>query len=289
MTNKMHIEGGTARIDAIRHYLDLIDRSEYSSVDAVMDDAYHRFGFPDPAKYPQLDKPEVNTKNMASTLTRLGLVEDDNPQQVTDLGQQLVDVLLRDEKLFYEFFHFIYATAYAHRPDDDRLISWAYYQISNEIYDKAPVECTNDFKQEIVDTVMFRAEEAEGPGFDDPGPLSTKSLNNYLRFIQSLDPTVYDEESNTIHLRDYAREELVLLAIDHVYRSERVMETADYGDLIELTDDVIDQVCTICLVEEEAFHDLVEDVAARYRQLSTQSDYALRIRLSEPIKIDEIA
>lgn len=289
MTNKMHIEGGTARVEAIRYYLDLIDQSDYSSVEEVMDDAYHRLGFPDPASYSQLDKPEVNTKNMASTLSRLGLVEDNNPQQLKDRGQQLVDVLLRDEDLFYEFLHFIYATTYQQQPSADRLISWAYYQISTELYAKAPVEYTNDVKQDIVDTVMFRAEEAEGPGFDDPGPLSTKSLNNYRRFIQALDPPVFDPDTNTIQLREYAREELILLTLDHIYRSDRVVETADYGDLIELTDDVIDHVCTICLVEENAFLDLVEDVAARYRQLSTQSDYALRVRLSEPVNMNDLA
>lgn len=272
---KLHIEGASDRPEAIKHYLDFIDRRDYSSIDPVMNDIYRETGL-DP----------VETKNMKTTLSKLGLVDYQDRQQLTDYGREVVEVLLYNEQLFYELLHFTYATAYHRDPSPNRAISWAYYQICDEFRRRAPVDFT-DAKQEIVESVMEEADRAPDEALEDHGPLSTTSLTNYRRFIKPLDPPVYQDGEVT--LRSFAQKELVLATIDHLYRTDVISETIDYGDLLELTGDTIDTVCTILLLQEESVADVIEHVASMDARLSLKSDYQLRVRLTDPVEINDLA
>lgn len=272
---KLHIEGSSDRPEVIKHYLDFIDRRSYSSLDAVMDDVYQETG---------IDL--VNTKNMETTLSKLGLVNDQDRQRLTDYGRDIVEVLLYNEQLFYELLHFTYATAYHRSPSPDRAISWAYYHICDEFRRRAPVDFT-DAKQEVVEAVMEEADRASDEALKDHGPLSNTSLTNYRRFIEPLDPSVY--QGGEVTLRSFAPKELVLATIDHLYRTDVVSGTIGYGDLLELTGDTIDTVCTILLLQEESVTDVIEHVASMDARLSLQSDYQLRVRLTDPVEINDLA
>lgn len=273
---KIHIEGGTGRLEAIRTYLDLIDRREYDSAEAVLDDAFREFG---------LEVSQSTPKEMKATLERLGLVEETDRQQLTRLGRDLVDILLYDEQLFYEMFHFIYSTAYHRNPCDDTTISWSYFQISDEFRQRSPVGFT-DVKQEIVETVMQKADRIDRSEFENRGSLSGKSMNNYRKFIEKLDPSVI--EDGTFELRSFVQKELMLVAIDHLYRTD-AFATTDYGGLLELSGEVSDALCTICLLKEDSLTDAVEHAASMDARLNLTSDYSLRVRLTEPVEINDLA
>jgi hypothetical protein len=275
---KLHIEGAKHRPEAINHYLDFIDQREYDSVEGVMNDVYRETG---------LDV--INTKNMQTTLAKLGLVNDSNRQELTDYGRALVEVLLYNEQLFYELLHFTYATAYHRDPSDRRAISWAYYHICDEVRRRAPVALTRDNKQEIVEAVEATANQTSEPGLSDSGPLSTTSLNNYARFIKQLDPTVHDDSTDEVVLRSFAPNELVLATIDHLYRTDIDSAAREYGDLVELSGDATEIICTILLLQEEQLADVIEHVASMDARLSIKSDYQLRVRLTDPVEIDDLA
>lgn len=273
---KLHIEGASQRPEAIRYYLDYIDQRDYDSVEGVMNDIYRETG---------LDV--VNTKGLKTTLAKLGVVEQGDRQQLTEYGRELVDVLLYDEELFYELLHFTYATAYHRDPSPDRAISWAYYHISEELRNRSPTDF-NSTRQGIVEAVERKADQTPDNALDDHGPLSTGSLTNYRRFIEKLEPEVYDENGGEFSLRSFARNELVLAAIDHLYRTDIQSSTREYGDPMELSDDVIDILCTILFVQEEDITELIEHVASMDARLSITSDYQLRVRLSDPVEINEL-
>lgn len=275
---KLHIEGAKHRPEAIKHYLDFIDQRDYDSVEDVMDDVYHETG---------LDV--VNIKNMQTTLAKLGLVDDSDRQQLTDYGRDLVEVLLYNDQLFYELLHFTYATAYYRDPSSERAISWAYYQICDEFRRRAPAEFTQDTKQEIVESVESTAESSSEEGLSDPGPLSTTSLNNYARFIKELDPEVYEDSSDEVTLRSFAPTELVLATIDHLYRTDIDSRARNYGDPVELSGDTTEIICNVLLLQEEQLPDVIEHVASMDARLSIKSDYQLRVRLSDPVEIHDLA
>lgn len=287
--SKLHIEGGTARAAAIKNYLDLIDRFEYDSVDAVMEDAMHRFGFPDPDEYDELT---VDTKGMELELSRLKIVEEGNRQQLTKLGHRLVDVLITDEELFYNLLHLFYATGYLRDPAPARTFSWAYYQISSELRTRAPVDFENA-SQDIIETVMNTADQKDHEHFEEHGPLSNRSMTSYEAFVRELRPPVFndDGEGETFLTREFVPPGLYLAAVDHIYQAETVMPALTYGDLIDLSSggEGAEVLCTLCLLEEGSLTDMAEHTADMYSQLSIKSDYRLRVRLSDPIDISTLA
>ncbi|MFC3477745.1 hypothetical protein [Halobacterium litoreum] len=281
MSNKLHIVGSAGRPEAIKHYLDLIDRRDYTSVEDAMSDAYHEFGLSHPSKPGQL----INTKDMTTTLARLGLVHEEDRQELTDFGRDLVDVLIHNEQRFYDLLHFVYASAYHRNPSPERFISWSYYQITREYCKRAPVDF-NDAKQEVVEAVLQSAETETAPGFDDHGTLSTKSINNYRRFIDELDPPVLQE--GRFELREFVPSELVLAAIDLLYRTD-FAGSREYGGLMSLSGVPAEALQTLCLVQEDVLSDVVEQAVKMDSRLSLKADYTMHVRLSEPVTIDDLA
>jgi len=274
---KLHIEGSKFRPEVIRHYLDFIDRRDYDSVEAVMDDIYRETGLE-----------VVGTDKLQTTLKKLGIVEAQDRQQLTDFGDKLVEVLLYNDQLFYELLHFVYATAYHRNPTPDTAISWAYFNICDEYRRRSPVSF-DGVKQEVIESVMEEADRSSDDALADPGPLSSGSITNYRRFIERLEPEVYDDDTGEFTLRNFAQKELVLAAIDHIYRTDVDSSTREYGDLVELTDDTIELLCTILLLQEEDLPDAIEHVASMDARLKIKSDYQLRVRLTEPVTLNDLA
>jgi len=281
-STKLHIEGGTGRPDAIKAYLDLIDRREYDSASAVMEDAYVEFNLTRPNKTDR----EVDTKGMLTTLSNLGLVEENNRQQLTELGEEFIDVIIYNEDAFFALFHLLYSTAYYRNPSRNTGISWSYFQISDAYRRRAPTNFS-DSRQEVIEEVMEEADQMDSPVFDDPGPLSKRSLNSYRRFIEKLDPPVL--EDGTFDLRSFPEKELVLGAVDSLYRSNVVFETLRYGDRLELSEESKNFLCTVLLVYEDDLPDLLAHTASMDGRLSIESDYSIRIRLTKEVNIDDLA
>lgn len=280
MSNKIHIVGGAGRLEAIKCYLDLIDRREYDSVEDVMSDAYHEFGLIHPTKP---GKP-INTRDMTNTLAQLEIVQQDNRQELTELGRELVDILIHNEQRFYDLLHFVYASAYHRNPAPNRLISWSYYQITREYCERSPVDF-NDAKQEVVEAVLRTAENETVQGFDDHGTLSKKSINNYRRFIDELDPPALQD--GRFELREFVPSELVLASIDLLYRTD--FTGAEYGGLMSLSGAPAEALQTLCLVREESLSDVVEQAAKMDSRLKIKPDYDIHVRLSEPVNLSDLA
>lgn len=278
VTAKIHIEGGDRRPIAMRDYLDLIDQYNYNSEEEVVQDAYDR-GY---------ELGELNTKNMVPTLTSLELVQEDDQQQLSDLGRQLIGVSIYDPDLFFELLHWVYSTAYFRSPGPNRLISWSYFKTSEFLYKSAPVDSFSGRKQDIVDEVIYESDREDGPGFDaeDPGAFSTKSVNGYQKFIERLDPPVLDD--NQITLRSRAPDELLLLAIDTVYRSPIIAETVEYGDLLDLSDEVIEFIGVITLLDPQSIERALEQAAGAYDLIQIEADYRVRLRVNKEIAIDDL-
>lgn len=283
-STKLHIEGASGRPQAIKHYLDLVDRRDYESAESVMEDAYIELGL----TRPKHSDRQVDIKNMTTTLSRLGLVNPDDRQELTSLGQQFVDIIIYNEDLFYELLHLLYSTAYYREPTSTNAISWSYYQISAALRRRSPVDFSPAVRQEVAEEVMQKAGDASNGALADHGPVSDRSLNGYKWFIQALDPPVLDDSSE-FQLRSFAKKELVLGAIDTLYRSEVLFETAEYGDKLGLTDDTRVVLGPILFVDEANFTDVIEHAASMDGRLSITSDYDLRIRLTEKVDFNDLS
>jgi len=282
-TAKLHIEGSNNRPAAIKHYLDLIDRRDYNSADAVMEDAYVEFGLIQPDKSDR----QVSIKNMTTTLANLGLVENNDRQTLTELGEEFIEVLIYNEDVFFELFHVLYSTAFHRDPSPDRSISWSYYHISEGYKRRAPVDFKNT-RQEIVEEVLDAADESNRDELTNPGSLSKRSINGYKHFIGELDPPVLSS-SGEFQMRSFAGKEVVLTALDTLYRSDVLFESLKYGDRLELSDNVTHILSTITLIDEMDLTDVLEHTASMDGRVSMTSDYQMRVRLTEPVEFHDLA
>lgn len=272
---KLHIEGSSKRPVIIKNYLDFIDRRGYDSLDAVMSDIYRETGV------------EVgDTKGLLVTLSRLGIVESNNRQSLTELGRSLVDVLIYDEELFYELFHFRYATAFHRDTCKDKSISWSYYTITEELHKRTPTDF-GDKKRAIVETVNQRADRSEYAALTNHGPVSGRSLSGYRGFINHLEPTIVDSD-NLVTLRDLPKREVVLAAIDHVYRTDVVSSTINYGNPLSI-DAAADTLQTLLFAPENKLTEIIEHVAGMDGRLELMSDYELKVRLRNEVNISDFA
>lgn len=280
MTAKLHIEGGDRRPIAIRDYLDLIDQYDYESAEDVYQDAYER-GY---------ELGELGTKNMLSTMEKLGIVDQNDPQQLTATGQAFIQVSLYDPNLFFELLHGLYSTAYLRDPGPDRGISWAYYKISEYLNQVSPVDSFTDIKQDIVDDIVYKSEQPDtmfGTDLDDPGSFSRKSVNGYEKFISRLSPTVLTGDE--FSLRQRAPEEVLLYTIDAIYESPLLVPAIEYGDLLDFSDEVREVISVATLIDPQAVRDAVEQTAEVYNYMSLESDYRVRLRLRNKVSVDEFA
>lgn len=271
---KLHIEGSTGRPEIIKHYLDFIDKRQYKSLDAAKSDIYQETGME-----------VVNTKGMLVTLSKLAIVQEDNRQTLTELGRSLVDLLIYDEQLFYEFLHLRYATAFHRDPSISKSISWSYYTITEELCKRTPTDYDN-IKQDIMEIVNQRADRSNRESLSNHGPVSNRSMNAYQRFINQLKPSVID--NGRVTLRDLPRREMVIAAIDHVYRTDVVSSTVEYGNPLSIGA-AANALQTLLLVPENKLTDIIEHVASMDGRLELMSDYELKVRLRNEVRIDDFS
>lgn len=272
---KLHIEGSSGRPEAIKHYLDFVDRREYSSLDSVMSDIYQETGMD-----------VVNTKGMLVTLSKLGIVQEDDRQSLTDLGRSLVDILIYDEQLFYEFLHFRYVTAFQRDRSANKSISWSYYMITEELRKRSPTDY-NKAKQGVMEAVSQQADKSGHESLSDHGPVSSRSMNAYRRFINQLEPSVLDSDGR-VTLRGLPKREIILAAIDHVYRVDVVSSSINHGNPLSI-DAAADTLQTLLFVPENELTDIIEHVASMDGRLELMSDYKLKIRLYNEVNLDDFA
>lgn len=279
---KLHIEQ-QATPDLIYDYLDIIESEKYNSMNEVYDAAYE-MGY---------NLGEQTKTNIPPTLKRLKIVEESNPQKLTKLGKDLVKIMLYDHELYCNILHFIYSSAYERDPTAERLISWSYKHVTRKIFEMSPIDNFVDIKQDIVDSVEYTAREKSrksDPGFEEGESytFSTTSINGYKRYIEMLDPPVLTDDGG-IKLRTFVPPELLLLSIDHIYRTNLISEsTYDYGDLVELSDNVREELCTFCLLSDEHLEKMLNLASRNYDILNVESDYAIRLRLSQEVNLDYI-
>jgi hypothetical protein len=85
--------------------------------------------------------------------------------------------------------------------------------------------------------------------------VSTKSINSMLEWLRELKPSCMSESMGTLTFRrrPFCPPELMLLATGFLYE----VKQAAYSSIIVLTEENIDSLCRICLLEREAFNEVL--------------------------------
>ncbi len=280
---KVHIEGGTRRPEAIRYYLDVASLGDFSDTEDVMNEVFHRYGFP--------SEGSVNTEKIGTFLSRFGIVEDDDRQSLTDTGDQLLRVLLEDETLFYELLSLHIATYFHSHPSEDTLPSWTYYKTIEYLLENRPVKVQETSTAKTV--VSHLSAEAEQRNTDDllenVGALSNKTFRNFVHFIKPLEPSVLDDGVFTGRTR--VKTDVFAMALDKAYQSEFVQPTTDYGDLITISPGSPGNefLRTVCGIQRSYVVEIAEQAGRMYEEIECTSDFEVKVRIREELSYDQFS
>ncbi|MCQ6253779.1 MAG: hypothetical protein HZY31_02300 [Methanocaldococcus sp.] len=155
-----------------------------------------------------------------------------------------VEFLLEmDEITFNNYLHYkMYSS--------EEPIGWSYRNVIDILYNEYIERKVN--YQDIEQKVKERAYE-EGLGSIS---FSQKSVIGALNFIKSLYPSPINE-NNVFNLRDYCQPHLLLWGIDYLYKKQWGEE---YGSLMLLDENKIEELCKFCLIEENTIDNLLKDL-----------------------------
>jgi hypothetical protein len=277
-TSKFHISDPGPQ--ELYEYLDTVEARSPSSNPELLDSARdlgHSIG-----------SREKSTEG--SVLGRLGIVDPSDQFQFTELGDSLVDIMYRDQKLFNTVLHFLYYTAFDRYPDIHVFMSYTYKKFTNYLCDNSPFDTFYGAQGTIVGEVTESAEQSSNIDISKTQngvSLSTKSFNNYLQYLAELSPEVLiegDSKDTGFERRAFCPPELMILAVDHIYKQNRT----DYETLLRVTDDIKVQIQQICLLSDDGFDEVTDYAEQAYPFFSKKHDFGLNLRLDRQVTLDHL-
>lgn len=222
-------------------------------------------------------------------LARLGIVHPDDQFSYTDLGDELIDIMYRDRVLFNNLLHYLYYTAHERFPEAHIFSSFTYREITNYLYDNAPFESLHGHKGTIVGEVEQRAhgDDLDLSQTQTGISLSTKTINNYVSYIDALEPGVNpngpDETAGFVR-RSFCPPELFVMAVSHEYRRNG----SSYNTLLRVTQETERQLKQCCLLSDEGFSQVIEYTSQAYPFFSSAHDFGLNLRLHKEVSFNDL-
>lgn len=220
------------------------------------------------------------------TLARFGVVKPEDPFTLTQLGDELVDVMYQDQSLFDNILHYLYFTAFDRYPDEHIYTSYSYKAFTEYIYDNGPFESFRGNKSTIVgevSTIAQRAEELDLERTSAGVSLSNKSFDGYLNFIRAVEPSVNpnaSEDTPGFKPRSFCPPGLLLLAVDFIYGQT----DTEYETLLQIEDDSRqNEIKRMCLLTDSGFSEVLDYADQSYRYFSVKHDFGLNVRLDHEI------
>jgi hypothetical protein len=187
-----------------------------------------------------------NYGKMLRSLDELGIVSRSRSSiTLTDLGRIVSDITRYQKDLLGELVHILYYTSYSW--DKNMRFSWSYRTVANWLWDSAPCEIHRDRLVNIVSQAATEKFNESGVSF------STQSVGGILHWLTALEPACVDERSGIFNRRNYCPVETFMLALNTVYK-----QTRDDFLSIELSDDIKEAVCRICLITPESFDEMLD-------------------------------
>jgi hypothetical protein len=81
-----------------------------------------------------------------------------------------------------------------------------------------------------------------------------------LSWLRTLDPPCFSNDDTIFSRRGFCPPELLLLAVDFVYREDKV----PYSSNLLLNDEVRDDICRVCLLAPESFEEMLSWTLAQF-------------------------
>lgn len=177
------------------------------------------------------------------------------PYALTDKGRILHSLLRKNIDVFNAIIHFLVYSLWTKKEPLKNCFSWTYRTFVNELWESVRVDID---KKKYAAVLANRAKEEfiTKFGLSLRVSLSVNSINGVLNWLEVLEPSCIERHNKVITFtrRTFSSPELMILAIDFLYRQRN----ADYGTTLFLTEENIETICKVCLLEPSAFESVLK-------------------------------
>jgi len=212
-----------------------------------------------------------------ATARDLGLV-DQNSNQLTDVGEALLEIESYKPDLFPDITHGLQYMLWQSSDKWSHCFSWAYRATCQALWHQGRTRLD---RRGLASEVEGRART----NFDrNDIALSPKSIGGVLMWLRELKPSVL-EADNEFTVRSFCPPELFLLAIDHMYQ----IENLDYGANLLLNEPRQEAVCQMCLLDNSSFDRVLQYALAQFSVLDRGigGGWGYFLRLDRKVKLGD--
>jgi hypothetical protein len=206
---------------------------------------------------------------LINSLEDLGVVEKKNKLlALTEKGRLVSEVSLFQRQLLPELIHFMYYTLFDTNPA--LRFSWSYRTVCNHLWMTSPSTINRD---RLVNVVVQSALEQ----FNETSiSFSTQSVMGIMYWVVSLHPTCIDAAGKVFSRRLYCPVETFILALQHIHQRYR-----GDGLSVLLTPEIRQEVCQICLLVPEAFHEMLDQAETSFDCVQVQRERGERLVMTD--------
>lgn len=167
---------------------------------------------------------------------------------LNSLGCKVQTIAAFDDALTFDILHYLHFTGICFR---DRKYLWSYRRCCELIWNHRSI----DDKQQIAQ--MIQAMMAEKfPWLDFTARQGARfnhtAVGAVIAWLKTIQPSIFDNKN--VKLRHVDRYELLLLALDDLYRTDNIV----YGDPIILSEDICSKISRVFFIDPQCIHSLVE-------------------------------
>ncbi len=208
-------------------------------------------------------------------LRKIGLLKK-NGLHLTDAGVLCSQILLRQPSLFYELIHFYHYILWDENKPELNRFSWTYRTVCKNLWEQPSVRMDTRalLDRVIADLIQTFPEENDVS-------LSTNTINGVLSWLEVLEPKVF--VGGVFIRRPFAPPELALLAIQHLYETQKI----EYGELLVLDDKALNDIAVLCLVDYDALSEILSEAERRFEWFELQKGWGYFARLQRPPDLTE--
>jgi len=185
----------------------------------------------------------------------------------TKLGHDLYNLLRAKRSDFLEVMHFLHYTAWGPTAPGNNCFSWSYRTVCDRLWESGSTAID---RQQLVSQISEQAMLQFNTKQVSFGP---SSIDGILHWLRVLNPTVITysriggRSQAVFSRRIFCPPEIFILAVDYLYRRERV----DYQANLLLDADKQETICKVCLLEPTAFETTLEWATGQYPFLQRSS------------------
>lgn len=199
---------------------------------------------------------------------------------LSNFGSDLLNKLQFNPPLAMEFVHWVWYSAWLRSPDPEWGWSWVYQEVCNMLWDSSP-------DQAVPRKLLADALEKANSLFPDQSPsFDISSVRSVTAWLAALDPPFLvkeDEDDPNSSLFSQKRvscsPELLFLAIQLQYGTKGL----SYGTPLLMDDELIDTVCSVCLLGPDQFWPMAQVCSLTFQALvRKETAYGTSWTITEP-------